>query len=97
MVVTWNYKGIADRPVDTFPSPSLKFQDRNRTESDPDICASGSYASEINLDRELFSDLNPGVLENDAQVFAVSKAQVDEGGWRLRIKADKDIFITLRK
>lgn len=97
LVVTWSYKGIADRPIDAFPSPSLKLQDRDRTENDPDISASGSYASEVNLDREVFSDLIPGVLVKDAQVFEVSKEQFDKDGWRLRIKADKNIFITLKK
>lgn len=95
LIVAWDYKGIAAMPVSAFPPPTIGLLDAVDSENYPDLGATGSYAAEINLPREVFSDLIPGEIVKNAYVFTVPEKQYAEGGWRLQIKADQDIFIKI--
>lgn len=88
VVVNWQYKNTSSEPIGTFSQPSLKLQDANGVEYSSDAGKTGSYATEIKLDRKFLSDLNPGITVKDAQVFEVSKESYDQGGWFAVIKAD---------
>lgn len=88
VVVNWQYKNTSSEPIGTFSQPSLKLQDANGVEYSSDAGKTGSYATEIKLDRKILSDLNPGITVKDAQVFEVSKESYEQGGWFAVVKAD---------
>ena len=96
VVVNFNYKNISKEPIGTFSMPSIKIVDPNNVSYDSATGASGAYATEINLDKKIASDLNPGITQRDADVFEVSKENWDKAGWKLIIKADNDVEITIK-
>lgn len=95
IAVNWQFKNISDKPITAFALVSMRLMDKNGTKYDADIGASSSYATELNLDRKVLSDLNPGITVKDAQVFEISKEQYKTGGYRLFIHADKDAVINI--
>jgi len=88
IVVQWQYKNTSDKPIGTFSQPSIKLADAKGTEYSKDLGKSSSYTTEIDLDRKILSDLNPGITVKDADVFEVSKEEYSKGGWSVIIKAD---------
>jgi len=96
VAVQYQYKNVTDKPIGSFSTPTIKLVDKNGTEYSADAGASGNYATELNLDRKLLSDLNPGITVNDAAIFEVSKEQYANQGWSLMIKADKDIKVLIK-
>lgn len=92
VAVQWKYKNISDKPIGSFSTPRVKLMDANGTSYDPDIEASGNFATEIDPDRKVFSDLNPGISVNDAKVFEVGKDKFDMANWKLEINADSEKY-----
>ena len=91
------YKNISDKPAGPFSTPSIKLTDGNGTSYDADISASGNFATEIDLNRKIMSDLNPDITVNDASVFEVSKEQFAKGDWNILIKSDgKEYGVSLQ-
>lgn len=88
VAVQWKYKNTSDKPIGSFSTPRINLVDSAGTSYDADINASSHYATELNLDRKILSDLNPGISVNDASVFEVSKDSYVKGGWTVVIKAD---------
>lgn len=95
VAVTWQYKNISDKPIGSFSTPSINMIDKNNTKYNSDIGASSYYATEIDLNSKILSNLNPGITVKDASVFEISKELYDIGGWKLKIKADKEAFINI--
>lgn len=96
VVVTFSYKNISKEPIGSFSMPSVKIVDPNNVSYDSTTGASGAYATEIDLDKKIASDLNPGITQKDAEVFEVSKENWAKAGWKIIIKADNDIEITVK-
>ncbi len=92
IAVQWKYKNISDKPISSFSTPSLKLIDSNNVTYDADIGASGNFATELDLDRKILSDLNPGILVNDASVFEVGKEQLEKRGWEILVKDSGDEY-----
>ena len=95
VVINWNYKNISDSPISSWSCPSLHIKDANGTEYDADIGATSSFATEIDLDRKVLSDLNPGISVKDAEVFEVSEELYQAGGFSVFVDADKDFTLPL--
>jgi len=95
IAVQWKYKNISDEPIGTFSQPTLKLIDANGNKYDADIDASSSYATEIELDSKILSDLNPGIAVTDAEVFEVSTELFDAASWKILIDSDKDVQVDL--
>lgn len=96
VAVQWKYKNISTKPIGSFSLPSLKLVDPNGVKYDPDIDASSSYATQIDLTRKVMSDLNPGITVTDAEVFEVAKSNFKKDAWTLLLKADDDITISMK-
>ncbi len=96
VAVTWNYKNISSQPIGSFSTPSLNLVDPNGVKYDADIGATSSYATQLNLDSKIFSDLNPGIRVVDAQVFEVSQQLFDKKTWKLLIDADQRIVVNIQ-
>lgn len=88
VAVQWQYKNISDKPIGMFSQPSIKLVDANGVEYSNDSGKSSSYATEVDLDRKILSDLNPGITVKDASVFEVSKEAYSKGGWYVEVRAD---------
>lgn len=95
VTVQWQYKNISEEPIGSLSIPRITLLDKNKTEYSSDIDASGSFATEIKLDRKILSDLNPGITVKDGDVFEISKESYKKGGWNLLIDSDKDININV--
>ena len=93
VAVQWQYKNISDKPIGSFSVPRINLLDKNKTKYSTDIDASGTFATEVNPDEKIVSDLNPGITVKSADVFEVSKDSFNQSGWKLLINADKDINV----
>ena len=93
VIVNWECKNISDSPVSSFSCPSIYLKDKNGTQYDSEVSATSYYATEVDLDRKILSDLNPGINVKDAQVFEVSEEAYNAGGFSVFVDADKDFSI----
>lgn len=91
--VQWKYKNVSKKPIGTFSQPSIVLNDKDGASYSSDFGATVSYCSEADTDRKVVSDLNPGITVKDAEVYEVSKDSYAAGGWKIKIKADSDIFV----
>ncbi|KZL93576.1 DUF4352 domain-containing protein [Clostridium magnum] len=85
IAVQFQYKNISDKPVGSFSKPSINLTDKSGTKYKADIDASSTFATEVNPDRKIVSDLNPGITVKDADVFEISKDSYSKGGWKLLV------------
>ena len=91
--IEWKYKNISTKPIGIFSMPSLKLIDADGNRFDPDIGASSSFATELNLNEKTFSDLNPQLTSNSAEVFELSEDIFDMGTWTILVDADKNVNV----
>lgn len=96
VAVQWNYKNISDKPIGPFSTPSIKLKDANGTSYSADIGASSSYATELDIDSKVLSDLNPGIRVRDGDVFEVSEEAFDMETWTLFVDADQNAAVKLQ-
>lgn len=95
VAIQYTYKNISNEPMGMFDTPSFYLYDSNDVKYKPDTGASGFYATEIKLNEKVLSELNPGISANGADVFEVSAEKIKEGLWKLKIVADKSIYIDI--
>jgi len=76
--VLWKCKNISNKSLGSFSMPRLHLY-ANGNEYDADIGASGSFAAEENIDRKIFSDLNPGITVTDSDVFEIAVSILSSG------------------
>ena len=96
VVVQWQYKNISKEPLKSYNSPEIKLLDANNVEYGSDLGKTSTYATEVDLDRKVWSDLNPGITVKDAAVFEVGKEAFSTDGWYLNIEVDdKDYKVAL--
>jgi hypothetical protein len=70
-------KNISSRPINSFSMPDIHLVAPDGIRFDPDIGASSSFATELDLDEKVFSDLNPGITVRSGNVFEVAKDQFE--------------------
>ena len=85
VAVAWSYTNTSGAPVVAFQAPSLELIDPSGHVYDADLGASASFATQINADSKVLSNVNPGITITDGDVFEVSKALFDASTWRLRV------------
>lgn len=93
IAIQWSYKNISQKPVSAFNRPTVHLKDPDGTKYDPDAGASFSYATELNIDAKVISDLNPGIRVADADVFEVSQRLFNPSSWRILVDADRDVEV----
>lgn len=89
VAIDWSYKNISRTPVNAFALPTIHLIAPDGTKYDRDLEASSSYATELNVDAKILSDLNPGIRVADADVFEVSSQMFDPSSWRILVDADE--------
>lgn len=90
VAIQWSYKNISKKPVNSFELPTLHLVAPDGTKYDPDLGASASYATELNTNAKVLSDLNPGIQVTDADVFEVSQQQFSPSSWKILVDADEN-------
>jgi len=96
IAVNFNYKNITKEPIGSSSVPEIKIFDPNGVEYDEASGATAYYQTEINLNKKIISDINPGISQKDAVVFEVSKDLWKNKGWKLVLDADEDIEIMIK-
>ena len=83
--VDFKYKNITEKPIGMFSFPSIRLVDSKGTRYSTDISASSYYATEMDPDRKIVSDLNPGITVKDNDVYEISSESYNNGEWYLVI------------
>jgi hypothetical protein len=98
VAVLWIYKNITTEPISTFSTPTIHLLSPEGTKYSADIGASGDFATMVDLDRKILSDLNPGLQVTDGSVFEVSKEVYGNGeGWKLLVDGDRKLVFSTVK
>jgi hypothetical protein len=97
IAIQWSYKNISRTPVNAFALPTLHLIAPDGTKYDRDLEASSSYATELDVDAKILSDLNPGIRVVDADVFEVSSQMFDPSWWRILVDADEPTEVAFVK
>ena len=92
IVVHYAYINEADRPKNPFDVPTITLIDPNGVEYDEDIGASGVYATEVDLNSKLLSEVNPGIQIDNAGVFEIAQSRFDQSGWSVKVDNGRNDF-----
>ena len=87
------YKNISKKPLSSFENPTIYLIDPDGNNYDQDLNATLLYASQLDVNKKVFSDLNPDISVNDGVVFEVSKKLFDFKTWKIRVKADDNFDV----
>lgn len=96
VAVRFSYKNVSGSPISSWSNPTIKLVDSKGNKYDSDINASSNYATEVEPDRKILSDLNPGITVKDAKVFEISKDLYATGNWELQVSADKSYIVRIK-
>ena len=88
VAVQWQYKNTSNKPIGMFSQPSIRMEDAKGVQYRSDIGKSISFATELDIDRKIISDLNPGITVKDADVFEIGKEAYSKSEWFIVVKAD---------
>jgi|GEM_PF-5128418 len=81
VVIEYKVTNNSDKPMTAGSVPELKLADPSGTTYNKEFGKTTAYASEVDIDRKAFSDINPDITVNDAVVFEVSKTKFDPSTW----------------
>ena len=93
VTIEWEYTNISGKPISAFRLPSLHLKDPAGNKYDQDIGASSSFATELDLNTKVLSDLNPGIKSRAANVFEVAEVNLAKSGWQILIEADENVVL----
>lgn len=83
VVIHTKIKNTGSKPLKAFSIPRIKLTDPAGTEYDWDVAKTSAYQMQDgDIDRKVWSDLNPGITVRDAVVFEVSAEQFNPETWR---------------
>lgn len=94
VAIDFKYKNISDAPLSSWDFPTVELVDSKGVEYSSDISASSYYATEMEPDRKVLSDLNPNITVTDNKVFEVSSETYNSGEWFLVV--DNTIKIKIK-
>lgn len=96
VAVQWKCKNISNEPISSWDLPTIYLYDSNNTRYSTDIDASSNYATEIEPDRKVFSDLNPNITTTYSHVFEIAKENYENDTWTLQINADENVKVKIK-
>ena len=98
LAIRYTYKNASNQPISTWSAPRIRLVDGNGQTYSQDIGASSSYAVEVDIDSNAFSDINPGVTQTDADVFVLSSDHFLSNTWMIEVtQAGIDRFFILEE
>ncbi|MFZ7134126.1 MAG: DUF4352 domain-containing protein [Eubacteriales bacterium] len=93
VAIQYKYKNVSDKPIGMFSKPDFYLIDPQGNSYDADVSGSSSYTTELDLDENVVSDLNPGIAVKGADVFEVAEELLEQGQWQIKVDADKEFFV----
>lgn len=93
--IIWFYKNISREPLGFLDFPHISLISPDGVKYSSDINASATYATIMNTNSKVLSNLNPGIRVFDAQVFEVSKEQLKKKGWKLLVKSRGEFYFSI--
>jgi len=88
VIIHYSIKNISKKPLGMFSQPSIELVSNDDVVYEADLDASSTYATEVELDEKIVSDLNPGITVNGADVFEVSEELFDVSTWSVKASTD---------
>lgn len=95
VVVNYSYKNISSKPINAFKLPTITLLSPDGARYEPDLKASTSYATEIQLNKKILSDLNPSIQTRAADVFEINEDMYNQGIWEILVDADEDFTVNI--
>lgn len=92
LTVQYKYKNISGKAIGMFSKPSISLIDPNGNDYDADIGASSVFATVVDDNEKVLSDLNPGITVKSSTVFEVSEEALKTFGWYLSIELGDSHF-----
>ena len=93
VIVNYKSKNITSKPISSFSLPRVILIDPDNTVYEKASGASSMYKASGGIDTKVLSDLNPGITQRDANAFEIANENWKKSGWKVRIKADKNIDV----
>ena len=96
LIINFRYKNISGKPLSSYSMPEIELMDPNGTKYDEASGATEYYHTAANINKNVISDLNPGITQKDAAVFEISSELWKKKGWKLTVDADDDFQIEVK-
>lgn len=86
VIVNWTYKNISSQPMNALKKPVMYLVSNENARIKIDIGASATYASTLDNNEKIISDLNPGIKSDTSSVFEVAKELFDPFTWKILVE-----------
>ena len=86
VVVEYNVKNVSNEPIEDKPFIHLISPDGVEYQHDVGATTSALVFGGVETDEKAISNLNPGLSMNGASVFEVSKAELQNPGWKIKVQ-----------
>lgn len=98
VIVNWTYKNISSQPMNALNKPVMYLVSNGNARIKIDIGASASYASTLDNNEKIISDLNPGIKSDTSSVFEVAKELFDPFTWKILVEhQNSQTYFTIRE
>lgn len=84
--VDWSYKNVSSQPINALSKPSMYLVSNENSRYSIDVGASMIYASGLNNNEKIISELNPGIKSNTSAVFEVAQELYDPFTWKILVE-----------
>ena len=92
VVVRYSIKNVSMKPVKVYDMPKVHLVDPSGTPYESDAGKTGAYTMQAKVDQKLWSDLNPGITVQNAEVFEVSKDTFDPKTWSAVVEGHEQLI-----
>jgi hypothetical protein len=87
VAVQWTYKNMTDEPLSALNKPSIFLASNKGVKMKADVGTSANYASAIDINEKIISQLNPGIKSTTCAVFEVATELFDPFSWKVLVEA----------
>jgi len=86
VIVNWTYKNISSQPMNALNKPTMYLVSNENAKLKLDVGASATYATTLDNNEKILSDLNPGIKSDTSSVFEVAKELFDPFTWKITVE-----------
>ncbi|MEI8285213.1 MAG: DUF4352 domain-containing protein [bacterium] len=98
VIVNWTYKNISSQPMNALNKPVMYLVSNENARFKIDMGASAAYASSLDNNEKILSDLNPGIKSSTSSVFEVAKELYDPFTWKILVEhQNSQTWFTIRE
>jgi hypothetical protein len=85
LAIRYTYRNVGSSPISSWSEPRIRLVDGYGTEYSSDVGASSRYATEIDVNINVLSDINPGVSQTGGDVFVLGRDYFHSNDWKLKV------------